>query len=366
MQSVLPYNWDKPIPWENVIPKEKYQEIQLSHEKQVNSILLEIGDDIDYLNYYSKTSSVFGYLQPVKINKVKLKAHLFTGEHKLFLSDIQPDKNGFLPVPQYNLCDTVTGRMKITSGPNILLLPKKLRDIFDSRFGDEGSLWYLDFTSLEPRVILAIKNYLLNPSLIGNPPQHGIIEESFEQIPKDIYTDALKKMKLSNEITRDTLKQIVLPQLYGQAKSLTIENLEHQGVRGPDEVVEMVNDFFGIDGMRNYVNSEYEKTSHKFLRTFLGRHLSPDDSKPHALLNYFIQSTAVDLALLGFERICRKLAEIPTSKEVIVPVFVLHDALILDVHNKASHILEKLCQIGSKNDIPGLSHQMFHITSSKI
>lgn len=368
ISCVLPQNNKEKIPWNYVIPDEIFFELNSKYNEQEQKLLSEIGQDIEYYNkIYSETKKVFSFLKPAKINAVKYKLYSFNEENKKHLNLWKPDKYGFLPVPEYSLCESVTGRMKIKSGPNILLLPKKFRDIISSRFGNNGSIWYLDFVSLEPRIALTIKHYISSSSLlIGSVPLTELLNFSvIDPLPKDIYSLALKFLKITNEISRDTLKIIVLSQLYGQSKSHTIETLEKYKIRNPDEIVEMVNDFFGINLLRQFVEESFLKTSGKFLRTFYGRHLSSDDGKPHALLNYYIQSTAVDVALLGFFNILNRLKDIFGALDLIVPIFVLHDAIILDVHKNIEHIIPKLCAIGSK-DIPGFKNQPFWMTGNKL
>jgi len=367
MSQVVPHSSGNVVPWHNVMPLSAYQVAKETQELFLTKIMGEINIDIDYYNLvYSKTRTIFNYLKPAKIDFVKHKVHCLHQENKSHLTNWTADKYGYLPVPEYSLCESVTGRMKIKSGPNILLLPKKFRDIIVSRFGKEGSIWYLDFTSLEPRVALSVKSYISSGLLIGSVPHIKLLDlTSPEPLPKDIYSLALKTLKLSTEVSRETIKQIVLSQLYGQAKSLTIETLEKYNVRGPDEVVDMVNDFFGIDTLRQFILQGYQKTSGTFLRTFYGRHLTPEDGKPHALLNYYVQSTAVDVALLGFQKILQKLSETPGAFEVIVPIFLLHDGLILDVHKDVEHLIPKLCSLGAK-DIPGFKNQIFWMSGNKL
>lgn len=354
------------VPWQYVMPEDKYRIACDKKQNEEDEILMQIGQDIDYLTeIYTKTKSVFDSLQPAKVDPVRYKLYSLNDEYKTFLDSFKPDKYGFLPVPKYSICDTVTGRQKVTEGPNMLLLPKKLRNVIQSRFGKDGSIWYIDYTSLEPRVALSVKSYVCNGVLIGDLPLAKLLEipaEKMDPQPQDIYSHALKTLRLSTEINRDNLKQIVLPQLYGQAKSATIDAIEAQGVRDPDEVVDMVNDYFGIDALREHVLQQFTQG---LLRTFYRRHLAPDDSKPHALLNYFVQSTAVDVALLGFWKIITKLLSIPDAFKVIIPIFVLHDALILDVHKDAEHLIQKLCTLGSK-DIPGFAGQRFWLSGSKM
>jgi hypothetical protein len=275
-----------------------------------------------------------------------------------------------------------------------LLLPKDFRKILTSRHGKEGSLWYIDFVSLEPRVALAVHKYLsvngyfapstnvliqggntpYNPNLysciVGYPPQLPdlLISKANPNIlplPVDVYQEALRKLKLSSEIDRSMLKQIVLPQIYGQSKNNTIENLEKKNIRRPEEVVDMVNEFFGIDDLRQYVFLDLQKNGHKFLRTFYGRHISPDDSRPYTLLNYYIQSLSVDIALLGFKKILDRIAMVPKASSLIAPVFFIHDAMVLDVHSSMEHHLTNLMNLGSKN-IPGFTEHVFHMSATKV
>ncbi len=376
MKQVLPYGYSKEIPWNLILSEVHFKRLKEKEKEHKEQILKEVGQDKIYFDkIYSETKKVFTYLQPAKVNGIRYKIEKMSNEHSVFLDNFKVDSKGFLEVPKYSICDTVTGRQKITNGPNVLLLPKKLRNIFSSRFGNEGSIWYLDFTSLEPRVLLSTKQLLESnpPLLIGDLPlafslrNSGSINASnIKILPNDIYSDALKEMKLSSEITRDLLKQIILPQLYGQAKSATIETLEKQDIRRPDEVVEMVNEYFGIDFVKSKIFEAFEKADGRFVRTYYGRHVIPGDNKPHVLLNYFIQSTAVDVALLGFKQILERLKTIPKEKgEMIVPLFILHDALFLDINKSVEHLIPKLCKLGSTN-IFGFEHQNFHLTGTKI
>lgn len=355
------------LPWEFIIPSDFLTQAKTEQQNAIDVVLEEIGQDIDYYtDIYQETNSVFKYLQPAKINAVKHKIYSMDEDAKDHLANWTPDKYGYIQVPEYTLAESLTGRMKIKSGPNILLLQKKYRGMLTSRFGDNGSIWYLDFTSLEPRVALSLKSYLSNLSLIGYVPLKSRLEFSlYEPMPKDVYSLALKTLKLTTEVSRDMIKQIVLSQLYGQSKSITIDTLEKLKVRDPEEVVEMVNDFFGIDNLRKFVSTEYAKTDNRFLKNFYGRHLTPEDGKPHALLNYYIQSTAVDVALLGFKKILSRLESTPNALSLIVPIFFLHDAMFLDVHKDVEHLIPKLCSLGSK-DIPGFRNQSFWMSGNKL
>lgn len=364
MAQVMPNILPKNIPWDNVLTREQFSGAIKKQDESFKSIIDVIGPDICYYDQiYSRTKTVFDYLVPAKINVVKYKLYSMEKENVASLIGWKPNQQGFVDVPEYTLCESVTGRMKIKSGPNILLIQKKLRDIITSRFGRDGSIWYLDYSSLEPRVALSVMRQSSLNWLSSTPLP--VVELNTDPLPIDIYTYALKKLRVSREVPREAIKQVVLSQLYGQAKSTTIETLEKYGVKRADEIVEMINEFFGIDHLRQVILQSFQETQGGFLRTYYRRHLTPEESKPHALLNYFIQSTAVDVALMGFEQILRRLKDIPDSNKIIAPIYLLHDALILDVHKSVEHLVPRLCNVGSKG-IPGFETQVFHLTGNKL
>lgn len=368
MKEVAPDLNRNNIPWNMVLTTSLFEKLVEQKETNENHLLMEIGEDLNYIEeIYSKTSEVFNFLEPIKVDRIKYKFYTMETSAQSLLEGFQPNKDGFISPPKYNIFNTTTGRMKIVEGANILLLPKKYRNMFQSRFGKDGSLWVLDFVSLEPRVAMCIKNYIFSECIIGHPPLSDLMKLSIEPnqaFPEDIYTFALKKLKLSSDIDRQALKQIILPQLYGQAKSLTIDSLESRNIRRPDEVVEMVNDFFGIEKIKDYVVSQYEKHNCKFIKNFYGRHITPPSGMTHALLNYYIQSTAVDVSLLGFHKIISKISSSKDISDLIKPVYILHDAIILDVHRSIEHVMPKICKLGG-TDLPGFINQQFWISAKR-
>ena len=75
-----------------------------------------------------------------------------------------------------------------------------------------------------------------------------------------------------------------------------------------------ISSFFSIDKLtEKYLND-------KKLFNFYGRPLSPEDDRLR--LSYFIQSTAVDIALLGFSDFI--------STFNIIPYFMIHDNLVFE------------------------------------
>ena len=330
------------IPWEFIIPKNEF-------EKE-NNVFIEklelIKKDLNYNYYnnvYSKTNNVFNFLGKAKINEENYINHLEVNDGNSLLNSFEYDKKGFCKqIPKYSITDSSTGRMIIKSGPKILNLEKKYRNILESRFGEDGKLWYLDFISLEPRVLLSINSY--NLLSIGHPPQDE------KDLAKDIYEFTLKKTKLSSVLTREIVKKIILWQCYGMKKESILHVLTENNITHPEDVFDIIEEFYGIKNIKDSILKNMTKKDNvNIIENFYGRKIKLDSDEMYKLINYFIQSTAVDVALLGFHKMLETINKIKGANNFIIPIFILHDAIIFDVHNKLEHVVPKLCEIGSKN-----------------
>ena len=71
-----------------------------------------------------------------------------------------------------------------------------------------------------------------------------------------------------------------------------------------------------------------------------GRYLELDDPQDHLFVNTFAQSTGVDVALLGFKSVMDRL-----GIDGVRPLFVLHDALILDVRSDRLKDVENISSV---------------------
>lgn len=311
------------------------------------------GINLDYYqNHYRKTLPMLEWMKPAKIDPRAWMIHknnpdLVTPH---VLRSFEPDSNWFAQPVVYSKSDTKTGRLKVLEGPNILHLPKEQRNILCSRFGSEGKVMQLDFKALEPRVVLFVKHLL--SSLPGNPP---LLE--YRAPGEDIYQDVLENLGIT-DIPRDKVKDVILSQLYGAGYDKIASGLET--VRDPDGFIAVVNDFFGLDELKERLIEEYERNNRKFILSFYGRYLDTSEAKPYMLLNYFTQSTAVEVALYGFRNFLRAIV----GNSLIVPLFILHDALVLDVHNSAMESFQTLKTVCSKN-IPLFLDCEFAIKASR-
>lgn len=337
LQTVLGTRDISQVPWQLAIPP-----------VALKRFLIELGQDLHrlfdgldlsyYINHYKKTAIVFKKLKRAKIDFRAWKIHSENKELATphVMKTFEPDEDWFAGETVYSRCNTKTGRMTVLEGPNPLLLPKDQRNVLCSRFGPNGKIWSLDFSSIEPRIVLFLKEILAPHPPYGNLPLIGVMP-----IESDIYTSVLTSLKITN-IPRDMVKVVVLSQLYGAGHDTILGKLE--GVRDPNGFIEAVNDFFGLDKIRERLLREYEANDRQFILSYYGRRLDTRDAKPYMLLNYYIQSTAVDVAMYGFREITRQIMD-----PRIVPLYLLHDAFILDLHNDLSDKLQELCAAGSRN-----------------
>lgn len=329
----------KDVPWSLVLPEHVYKREVRRIVEQLRESLT--GLDLTYYNeFYCPENRIFSDLKPAKINVEKiikiLSAHEDTQGHlKSFLP-----VDGYAKVPKYTRIKTRTGRLKVDNGPMILNVKKEHRKVLESRFAG-GSIWQLDYSSLEPRVLLALN--------------------SEKDIPKDVYQSALDTFDLEG-IPRDAIKQAVLSRIFG-ATDYTIEQQLKGLVDYPSDILGLVDDYFGIDDLKQNLALELSKNDGNHITNFYGRRVMCDDTPLYVLINYFIQSTSVDVAMLGFNQINDKIKEAGLENKILL-LYILHDALYMDVHPDYEYLIPKLCKVGSTN-IPKFENINFYLKPTK-
>ena len=142
---------------EDVLPdhlQEAYNEdLNLSLEK-----LQEEDDNYNFVEIYNSHVCFLNKLKSTKINMLAYKAFLEIEKNEVVRSNLlgfKPNRS-FTPQISYNILSTITGRLTINQGPNILTLPNRCRKIFESRWGNNGKLLSIDFKNLEPRFVKKI------------------------------------------------------------------------------------------------------------------------------------------------------------------------------------------------------------------
>lgn len=303
------------VPWPLVIPPAVLKEHIGKIDDSLDEALGELGD---YSRTLVRSRRVLAALQPCRIDLAALRVEqgrAMTG----VLDSFEPGPDSTCPPPVYSHA-TATGRLTVKSGPRILTLQKEHRRILASRF-DGGRVMQVDFVSLEPRVLRLIAD---------------------GSAPTDIYSDVAER--LGGAANRRQVKLATLKLLYGSGRAGIVEDV---GSISP-KVIRTIEDYFGLPGLRSRLQAELGRVG--MIRNLWGRPL-PEATETHLLVSHFTQSTAVDVALGGFGDLLDRIVEEDLD---VVPCYVLHDALLVDVHPDAESRLSEIVADGI--EIGGLGH----------
>lgn len=289
------------IPWRYVLPQDEFR----IFFKKVVQETTDTFNDLPFEYYesaWSPASRVLNSLRPAAVNGEVLQHHIDTlGKNAAGLESFRPKRSGFAQPAEYDRFATRTGRLTISSGPNMLILKKSCRDVLRSSF-DNGSIVSLDFRALEARIVLA---------------------EAYKYSEQDDIYDEISQNQFKGSISRDIVKVAVLSDLYGISRGSLKARL---GVSDQklDSFIEVIRDYFRVESLRMRLKERVGLTG-KMLNRF-GRPLNVPEGQDNLLVNTYAQSSGVDVSMLGFDQVLKSL-----STEGIRPIFVLHDAIILDV-----------------------------------
>jgi len=342
------------VPWNVVCPDKAYRETERLSREHAEALQ---GLDLSYYHdIYLPTESVFDALQPAKINSDAWNEAV--SQDKLgVVQSFQPNNNGYAMPVEYSRLDTVTGRLKVVAGPNILHLPRSYRNILESRW-DGGHIVSLDYRALEPLTLLQLP-YNNHPGISlasGTLPERVAegLEGTIIGIDKsDIYMWMVDKLTRdmgleTGALTRKVIKGVLLAQLYGASKDTIKEGIPVELHGYAELLIHNVKVMFDVDGITSRLRTEWisEPSNQRWITSFYGRRITT--THQHTLLNHYIQSTAVDIAMLGFKNLIEYMSDLPPSfSEQIIPLFVLHDALIMDVHPNRLNLLSGLGKVAS-------------------
>ncbi|MAF23976.1 hypothetical protein CL634_00095 [bacterium] len=275
---------------------EKIKNAFFESEKALNEL-----KHLGYLDTFIECNKTLKSLQRAQIDEILLRRALKFKKIKnaSVASGFFPQRDGYLSLPNYSITKTLTGRMTITGGPQILTAPKLIRSFLKSSFKG-GKIAQVDFVSLEPRVAAQLS---------------GKLEES------DVY-EFLGQKLFDSKISRSIIKKLVLCSVYG-ASEATLKRDLPEGINVKNLIQKTKNELnyemVVNSQMKNYQNSGK-------INNFFGRSVSPQSSRPSLIYNNYIQSTAVDVSLLGFGQIIKK------SPSRMRPIFFIHDAMLVDLH----------------------------------
>ena len=301
------------IPWHMCTPKSVFQ-------KGINDVLavsqkaVETLESCSYIETFMSSRKVLQKLTNALVDQNLLgkyieetsSGHATTSALKSFI----PDKNGKTTKITYTQARTSTGRLVVNSGPSILTLPSKYRDVISSKH-TEGSVLQIDFVSLEPRVCRYI---------------------SGKDAPTDLYNHISENI-LNNSRDRKLVKLAVLCALYGVSSKRLAGLLNSQ--TEARSIIRNVKKYFDVDQLERRLRGELISSGN--LKNYYGRPLRIEDFDSHVLVSHYIQSTAVDVALTGFNKLLEKLESVGCKVD---PLFIIHDALLLDVDRESLDILK--------------------------
>ena len=302
-------------PWSQVLPANTYR----SFVKNMIKTVVQGMDDMPK-QYCSSTwvdcGAVFDALKPAKIDSAAHKELSASPDRAAGLDSFKPGPGGFAPPIVYDRFGTRTGRLTVQSGPNILTLKKEYRRVLRSHFSD-GKVVSLDFSALEARIILY---------------EAGGFSSSvdlYQSIADDLF---------QGRASRQDVKIAVLGELYGASRSTLCSRLK-MSEKSLDEFTSVIRQCFKTPELRSRLKSELD--ANRVIRNKHGRPLEvPDELSEHLLVNTFAQSTGVDVSLLGFKSILENV-----GTDGIRPLFVLHDALILDVRGDRLEDVQKIDRV---------------------
>lgn len=293
-RSVVPENaW--PPPWQKCMSARDFESFSESlFSKAMDALTL--CDETYYVSTYVAQTSVFDALQRARISRAAWNEAMLDDSVRSTVRKFEPGSNGLALPVVYDRFGTKTGRLTCVGGPSMLTLRKDLRGKLLLPSEPDEELWMLDYSALEPRVLL--------------------YEAGFRCDDVDLY-DAIRRKQLP-DVPRDVVKGAIIAAAYGMSKHAWGKRL---GVEGTelDTIDGAVRSKFGAHELLARLRRQVIERG--FIRNRFGRKIVLDDLHDHRLLNAYAQSTGADVALLGFDEMLQKHA--------VKPLFLLHDAVIV-------------------------------------
>ena len=299
------------VPWFHIMPKD--------HFKRLISELLDglWGFTVEnmggyYINNVRSNRELLDRLKQPFVNQLMIKK-ISKRDRAADILNFSPKKGeSVAPKTKYSQSGSITGRLTVTSGPNILTLKKDYRKIFMSRFKG-GKIVQVDISSLEPRIALAV---------------------SGKKSPDDVYTH-ISNAVMSGSISRSDAKISVLSCIYGMGPKALGKILPDK--INPREILTEVKRYFDINSLQSMLEDQIRSEGN--IKNLYGRKIESGD----ALVNHFLQSTGVDVSFSVFESILDDLDALSTR---YVPIYVIHDAILLDIAPGVMKTLAKVTEGG--------------------
>lgn len=303
------------IPWRYVMPIDVYKSYCYRIASDISKHFEKLDKDY-YADTFKPSGEVLNHLKRACIDKKKYLEHARTEGSPAALSvleSFEPLEDGFCSKVKYDRYSSKTGRLTVKSGPNIMILKKGYRNILKSSFKD-GKIVQLDYSSFEARLALGLAGKKTNLN--------------------DVYT-YISDSLFGGTVKRDACKTMVLGVLFGMGTEAmaNLAGIDKETARSSKKKIK---DYFKFNqAVQPLIESAESSGS---IHNFYGRKIMADSLLPGKLFNLLVQSTGVDASLLGFSSFVRAAIE----KQIeIRPLFVLHDALIIDCPDSSVHRIDE-------------------------
>ena len=315
------------IPWHLAISPDRFRRSLQSIIRDLQRVL-EVHKETPYGQTFMHERKFILGLSKAYIDKDKIRTCMASETNATVRSSLRTffpkDDPLIAPPTEYSQVSTHTGRLTVTGGPQILTLPSRCRDIISSRF-DGGEVVQVDFVAVEPRLARLV---------MGSVPKNDVYREICDSL-------------FSSDIDRKTAKIAVLCALYG-ASTVRLQRILGEGfdVR---TIVRKLRDYFGVSALGVRLRSEVAESG--VIVNWFGRKIYVERTSTNVLVNNYIQSSAVDVTLLGFKGFTEKLEEMGMET---TPIFLIHDALLLDVPPREGNLVRETASLGI--DIPNIGN----------
>ena len=276
-----------------IVPINKLKQVASTINSKLSTILSD-NENATYLRNFIRMRRFLDSLKAPLIDDKKLSALISSQEHE----GVKTNLNTFISnVPtKYSMSKSATGRLSVISGAKILTAPSEVKKTLKSRFED-GSILQIDLTSAEPNFSLFYAN---------------------ETPKKDLYEYCARTV-LDNNVNRDVAKLVLLSAIYGQSEKNLRKNLPNN--LSTSKVIKQVKSFLSINETKEKLMDSLNTNN---FRNYLCRPLKTQEQR--LLISHFLQSSVAECALLMFSDFC--------AAQDVIPIFVIHDALIIDCNKK--------------------------------
>jgi hypothetical protein len=291
------------VPWAKLMPAAEHQGYTKRLIEAVRVTMPTL--PLEYFEtVWCAGNAIIKSLQLAHVDRKMWEASIATGEGNVpALRSFEPDSMGWARPVVYDRFKTLTGRLTVERGPQILTLKREHRSFITSAYGKQGTVVALDFAALEARVLLYEYGRRCDDV------------DLYGMIAKDLGRD------------RKAIKGAVISELYGSSKWALGKHLGMEG-RELDEFVSRVKAYFNTKELLARVKQQFVATG-KVINRY-GRPVSIDEPLDRIFISYYGQATGVDVTMMGFKQVVERLAKVAPRTR---PLFLLHDALILDAHN---------------------------------